>query len=101
MSKPMLREQALRQAAATLATAGIDTAQLDARLLLQQALGISHAGLIASARDPLTPQQAEAFTALITRRAAREPVSRILGLREFHGLDFHLAPDTLDPRPDT
>lgn len=97
----MHREEALRQAAITLVGAGIETAKLDARLLLQHALAISHAGLIASAQDPLTPGQAEAFAALITRRANREPVSRILGLREFHGLNFQLAPDTLDPRPDT
>lgn len=97
----MDREEALRQAARTLETAGIDTPKLDARLLLQHALGLSHASLIASAHDEITQAQLNAFQALITRRAAREPVSRILGSREFHGLTFSLAPDTLDPRPDT
>jgi release factor glutamine methyltransferase len=37
----------------------------------------------------------------IARREAREPVSRILGEREFHGRPFRVTPDTLDPRPDT
>jgi release factor glutamine methyltransferase len=97
----MLREQALRQATRTLEAAAIDTPALDARLLLQQALGVSHASLIASAQAEMNPSQLNAFNTLITRRAAREPVSRILGSREFHGLNFTLAPDTLDPRADT
>lgn len=97
----MDREEALRQAAYTLEAAGIDTPKLDARLLLQHALGLSHASLIASAHEEVTQAQLRAFQALITRRTARQPVSRILGTREFHGLTFTLAPDTLDPRPDT
>jgi release factor glutamine methyltransferase len=97
----MDREEALRKATRTLEAAGIDTPKLDARLLMQQALGVSHASLIASAHEEITPSHLHAFNALITRRAAREPVSRILGTREFHGLNFTLAPDTLDPRADT
>jgi release factor glutamine methyltransferase len=97
----MERDEAQRQAARALEAAGIDTPQLDARLLLQHALGLNHASLIASADVALTPAESEAYGRLIARRAAREPVSRILGTREFHGLNFTLAPDTLDPRPDT
>ena len=97
----MDRDAALRQAVHTLEAAGIDTPKLDARLLMQNVLGQSHASLIASAQEEMSQDQLEAFHTLITRRAAREPVSRILGSREFHGLNFTLAPDTLDPRPDT
>jgi release factor glutamine methyltransferase len=47
------------------------------------------------------PQAAEHFLAFIGRRERREPVSRILGEREFYGRAFQVTPDVLDPRPDT
>lgn len=92
--------RALRRAAeARLAAAGVDTPELDARLLVQHALGLSRDQLLADA--PVTAEQAAAVHALIERRAAREPVSRILGTRGFWSLELALTPDTLDPRPDT
>ncbi|MEI5604238.1 hypothetical protein WB307_48380, partial [Streptomyces brasiliscabiei] len=50
---------------------------------------------------PLTADEARAFAAMVARRAAHEPVSRILGHREFWSLDFRLSAATLDPRPDS
>ena len=44
---------------------------------------------------------ASQFDAMVARRAAYEPVSRILGMREFYGRSFKVTPDVLDPRPDT
>jgi release factor glutamine methyltransferase len=44
---------------------------------------------------------AQPFAAMLARRAGHEPLSRILGQRAFHGLDFTLSPATLDPRPET
>jgi len=41
------------------------------------------------------------FDALVARRAAREPLSRILGQREFWSLVFRVTADTLDPRPES
>ena len=55
-------------------------------------------------RDPDAPvaaSEAARFLALVRRRANREPISRILGEREFRSLPFSLVPDTLDPRPDS
>jgi release factor glutamine methyltransferase len=89
----------LKQARADLAH--VDTPALDARLLLQAATGLSHAELVA---DPALPLSAEAevrFAALVARRVAHEPVSRIRGRREFYGRDFIVTPDVLDPRADT
>lgn len=83
---------------AELDKAGIETAGLDARLLLQHATGLSHETLIA---EPERLVEADRFRALIARRRAREPVSRIKGGREFYGRSFILGPQTLDPRPDT
>ena len=75
--------------------------QLDARLLLQHATGLSREDLIVEPERQVAPGIAENFRALIARRQAHEPVSRILGEREFYGRPFRLTPDVLDPRPDT
>ena len=81
--------------------AGIDSAALDARLLLGIALGRDDAVLPHETLIDWTAEQGGAFDALIARRIAGEPVSRIRGWREFWSLRFDLSPDTLDPRPDS
>lgn len=74
---------------------------LDARLLLQHATGLNHAELVADPEFEISATVAKQFEALVARRAAYEPVSRILGTREFYGRDFRVTPDVLDPRADT
>jgi release factor glutamine methyltransferase len=98
--QPTLRE-VQRQAEALLREAGVDTPDLDARLLMQHALGMTREALMIQARARLTAPMVDRVMAAVARRAAREPVSRILGRREFWSLDFRLDPSTLDPRPDT
>jgi release factor glutamine methyltransferase len=93
--------EVLRGAAATLAAAGIDSAGLDARLLVGAALGLDQVGLLQAHRRALTSAERLAVGAVIDRRLAREPVSRILGRRWFWGLEFEIGPATLDPRPET
>ncbi len=92
------RSEAQRQL--TLLFTGRDTAALDARLLLCTALSIDHAALV---RDYDRPIGAAAMriAELAQRRAYGEPVSRILGRREFWGLEFGIGPAVLDPRPET
>jgi len=80
---------------------GLDTPELDARLLAAHALGLDHAALAAQAERPLTPADAAALTALAARRLKREPVARILGVKEFWGLPLRLNAGTLVPRPET
>jgi release factor glutamine methyltransferase len=92
---------ARRRVAAAFRSAEIDSPELDARLLVGEALGLDHAGLAAAANDPLDAEQVEAIAALATRRLAHEPVARILGRKEFWGLPLELAPATLVPRPET
>lgn len=102
MSAPrQTRAEALRQLRRSLQEAGLETAGLDARLLLLHALGISATELVTDPDRPLTEEQAGRLAALARRRLAREPVARILGEREFWGLPFALSPETLVPRPDT
>ena len=78
-----------------------DTAALDARLLLQAAANVSHEDIIAEPERRLSAEALAQFEAFVTRRLAHEPVSRILGARDFYGRSFRLTPDVLDPRPDT
>jgi release factor glutamine methyltransferase len=87
--------------AAQLQAAGVEQARLDARLLLSAATGLSHEAMIRDPDAELPQAQAEKYTAMIARRQAREPVSRILGHREFWSLEFAINQDTLDPRPDS
>jgi release factor glutamine methyltransferase len=78
-----------------------ETAALDARLLLQAAANVSHEDIVAAPERRLTAEALAQFEAFVTRRLAHEPVSRILGSRDFYGRSFRLTPDVLDPRPDT
>jgi release factor glutamine methyltransferase len=91
----------LAGARARLRAAGIDTADLDARLLVGRLAGLSGAQLIAGGERPVAPDLAGRVEAAIGRRAAGEPVGRILGEREFWGLRFRLNEATLEPRPDS
>jgi release factor glutamine methyltransferase len=100
-ARPLTLADALRRATADLGSAGIEGPGNDARLLISTALGLSAAQMLARPERPLRPEEVERFGRLIARRAAREPVSRILGEREFYGRTFGISPATLDPRPDS
>ncbi|CAN5676397.1 peptide chain release factor N(5)-glutamine methyltransferase [soil metagenome] len=93
----------LAAARARLEAAGIPAhdARLDAEVLARQVLGWDRAALLSCRREPEPPDFADRFDALITRRAEREPVAQIVGMREFWGLDFEVTPDVLIPRPET
>jgi release factor glutamine methyltransferase len=92
---------ALRQATACLCRAGIEGAGNDARRLASAALGCSAAHILARPERPLRAEEMLRLDGFIARRAAREPVSRILGVREFYGRSFAISPATLDPRADS
>ena len=94
-------DTARRALAARFKSAGIDSAELDARLLIGAALNLDLTGMITAASRTLTPDEARRLEAFAHRRLAGEPVARILGTKEFWGLPLHLSPATLVPRPDT
>nr|WP_283091900.1 peptide chain release factor N(5)-glutamine methyltransferase [Magnetospirillum sulfuroxidans] len=81
--------------------AGIDTARLDARLLVAEALAVEPGRLISHPEIIPDPQQQTAIEGMAARRENREPISHILGRRGFWTLDLRVTADTLDPRPDT
>lgn len=76
-------------------------ARHEAEHLLLQVLGRDRAWLFAHGDDSLTEPQAAAFEALLTRRAAGEPLAYLLGRRGFWTLDLQVSPATLIPRPET
>jgi len=80
---------------------GIDTPDLDARILVGHALGLDHTALVRAAERSLAPAEVERIEALVERRLDREPVARITGVKEFWGLPFAISPAVLVPRPET
>ena len=78
-----------------------DDARRDAALLARWQLGWDAARWLTQARDPLPSGFRAAFTRLIDRRSAREPVAYITGTREFYGRPFVVTNAVLIPRPET
>lgn len=76
-------------------------AKFEAQLLLQYALNVNRAWLLAHEDDALQANIHAVFEASVLRRLNGEPIAYILGQREFYGLKLHVTPDTLIPRPDT
>jgi release factor glutamine methyltransferase len=80
---------------------GIDSPELDARVLIGHALDLEHAALAARADQPLSAKQQNAIAALARRRLAHEPVARITGTKEFWSLPLRVTGAILVPRPET
>lgn len=93
--------EAARIMTEALARGHIDTPSIDARLLVTAALQVSKQDLILNPTRLVAPDEAEKLVGFEVRRLAHEPVSRILGVREFYGRTFEISPATLDPRPDS
>ena len=75
--------------------------QLDTRVLLTHALGLSRIQLITQSERELTPDEADQVSRLLSRRIAGEPIAYIVGEREFYGLPLQVTPAVLIPRPET
>ncbi len=82
-------------------TAGLESPELDARILIGHALGLDHAALAAAGPQGLSGEQENAIAELAGRRLAHEPVARIVGSREFWSLKLRVDATTLVPRPET
>ena len=91
----------LDRAAAMLRAAGIDSARLDARLIVAAATGWTREKLLVEAKAIPDAAAFEAIEAMIDRRVGREPLAQILRLREFWSLPFRVTPDVLTPRPES
>ena len=92
---------ALRLIAQSFKAAGIEAPEVDARALLGHALRLDRAQLITQSDRILERREVDTASALVARRLKREPVSRILGRKEFWSLPLAVTPDVLVPRPET
>jgi release factor glutamine methyltransferase len=92
----------LGEAEHRLAAAGIEAARLDAQILIAAVLGTEPGALRFAEDRPVEARDGQRIENFLRRRAkTREPVSRILGKREFWSLEFRITPAVLDPRPDS
>ena len=80
---------------------GIDTARLDAEILLAHLLDMDRMKLYLNFDRPLTEGEVNSYRELVRRRSKREPVAYIVGCKEFYGHSFKVTPDVLIPRPET
>lgn len=92
---------ARRQMAEMFRKSGIESPELDARILVGHALGLEHAELASAAARVLSRKDIDAINALAARRLRHEPVARIIGRKEFWSLPLRVSPATLVPRPET
>jgi len=93
--------EALHHVAQSFRTGGVEEAEADARVLIGYALHLDRARLIAQSDRILEAREVTVISALATRRLRREPVSRIVGQKEFWSLPISVTPDVLVPRPET
>jgi release factor glutamine methyltransferase len=97
MNLRTLRQDAIRR----LRSAGIESAELDVRVLLAHALQWEPARVLAASEEPVGAKARSRFADAVARRAAGEPVARIVGVKEFWSRVFSVSPDVLVPRPET
>jgi release factor glutamine methyltransferase len=93
--------RARREVAERLRAHGLDTPELDARLLVGHALGLDHRALTVDSARVLTPPETDRLGADVVRRLRHEPVARIVGRKEFWSLPLRITPAVLVPRPET
>jgi release factor glutamine methyltransferase len=86
-------------AARRLTEADVESPDHDARTLLAHVLGIERSRLVLV--DDVTPAQAAAYDALVTRRAAREPLQHLTGVAHFRHVELLVGPGVFVPRPET
>jgi release factor glutamine methyltransferase len=97
----MTTGEALREGAARLRSAGVESPGLDSALLLAFVLKTAREKLMLQDTVPLGADAAAEFGRLLDRRIGGECAAYILGRKEFWGLDFVVTPEVLVPRPDT
>ncbi len=92
---------AVKDAVAQLTAVGIDSARLDAEMLMAETLRVERSRLFFHRDGMLDDASLARFRSLVMRRANGEPVSYIVGRREFWSLDFIVTRAVLTPRPET
>lgn len=94
-------EEVLDGAVSRLVAAGSDEPQANAEWLLASVLGVTRTHLLVNRAERITPEQQDAYEKMLVRKEAGEPLSHIVGFQPFCGLNIHVTPDVLTPRPET
>jgi release factor glutamine methyltransferase len=94
-------DEALRWGTTYLQGCGVDTARLDAEVLLAFCLRCERTALYREPGHELTADEQACFQQLAARRGAHEPLAYLTGEREFWSLPLSVQPGVLIPRPDT
>lgn len=92
---------ALGGAVDALGAAGVESARLDAELLLSQATGWPRERFATDPDEPLPSGASRRFAQMVRRRVRREPVAYIVGRKGFRGIEMEVDPRVLVPRPET
>jgi release factor glutamine methyltransferase len=98
---PETIRRALTGGVESLSAAGIESARLDAEVLLRDALSIGRTELYLRLDDSMSVEDQSVFRSLLQRRMRHEPVAYITGRQEFWSFNFQVTPDVLIPRPET
>jgi release factor glutamine methyltransferase len=101
LERPATLGNAIQTLSRLFRQAGLVTAQLDAGLLGAEACELTREQSILNPNLPLRAAESQRLAGFAARRLAGEPISRIVGRREFWGLSFRISPAVLDPRPET
>jgi release factor glutamine methyltransferase len=101
MPKEVTLRDAITAIARSFRSTGIESPALDAKLIVLGICNLSQEAFILNPARRVGRDEAETIERAVVRRLQGEPVSRILGKREFWGLDYAIGPSVLDPRPDT
>jgi release factor glutamine methyltransferase len=101
MTKLYTAKNVFEEGLTLLKNTSIQNPKFDCLLLFEKATQINRIDLICNPDQPISLEQVKYFISLIQRRVTYEPISHILGMREFWSLPFFVTKDTLDPRPDS
>ncbi len=101
MAESKTIETLLAWARQALGQAGVENAAQESIWLMAHALGLASHHLASKAEQPVSDDMWARAESLVSRRSAHEPLQYILGTQEFCGLEFHVTPAVLIPRPET
>ncbi|MGH7241687.1 MAG: N5-glutamine methyltransferase family protein, partial [Candidatus Saccharimonadales bacterium] len=91
----------LKQAKTQLEAVDVPTARLDALVLLEDAMGVNRAKLLAEPNMEISTETENVLTQQLARRATHEPLAYVRGKSEFYGREFVVSPAVLEPRPES